>query len=175
MLYLVTNHAVGHQIRLILLWMMRRLLLALKFVAVPLVVGYVSMLLQRDSLENWYPTLVKSSLTPPGYVFSIMWTLLYILMGLSAAIVWSKQTHGSWALKLLYSFQLFLNLLWTFCFFFMRMPLLAFFVLIALILMVVAYTMGCYMSHCIAAYLNLPYLLWLLFAAYLNFFVVMYN
>ena len=175
MFYLVANRMVGHQICLMPLCEMRRLLYVLKFVAVPLVVGYMSMLLQRESMESWYPTLAKSSLTPPGYVFSIMWTLLYVLMGVSAAIVWSKQTPGSWALKLLYSFQLFFNLLWSFSFFFMRMPLLAFFVLIALILIVVAYVVGCYMSHRIAAYLNLPYLLWLLFAAYLNSFVVMYN
>ena len=154
---------------------MRRLLYVLKFVAVPLVVGYMSMLLQRESMESWYPMLVKSSLTPPGYVFSIMWTLLYILMGVSAAIVWNRRTTNSWVLKLLYSSQLSLNFLWSLCFFFLRMPLLAFFVLVALLFLVVAYVAGCYMRYRLAAYLNMPYILWLLFAAYLNGYVVIYN
>jgi tryptophan-rich sensory protein len=154
---------------------MKRLLFVLKFVAVPLVVGYISMLLQRESMENWYPMLAKSSLTPPGIVFSIMWTILYVLMGVSAAIVWSKYTSASRVLKLLYSLQLFLNFMWSFCFFFLRMPLLAFFVIIALILVVATYVAGCYVRHRLAAYLNFPYLLWLLFAAYLNGYVVICN
>lgn len=175
MLYLVTNRTVGHQMFLMPLWKMKRLLFVLKFVAVPLIVGYISMLLQRESMESWYPTLAKSSLTPPGYVFSIMWTLLYILMGVSAAIVWDKRTSDSGVLKLLYSLQLLFNLLWSFCFFFLRMPLLAFFVLVVLFLMVALYVAGCYMRHRVAAYLNLPYLMWLLFAAYLNGYVVICN
>ena len=154
---------------------MRRLLFVLKFVAVPLVVGYISMLLQRDSMENWYPMLAKSSLTPPGIVFSIMWTILYVLMGVSAAIVWNRRTANSWVLKLLYSFQLFFNFLWSVCFFLLRAPFLAFFVLVALLILVTAYVTGCYRRHRLAAYLNIPYLLWLLFAAYLNGYVMIYN
>ena len=154
---------------------MKKVFSVLKFVAVPLIVGYVSMLLQRDSMENWYPTLAKSSLTPPGIVFSVVWTLLYVFMGLSAFIVWHRPTSTSLVLKILYSLQLFFNLLWTFCFFFMRMPLLAFLVLVALFLVVAAYAAGCYKEHRLAAYLNFPYLLWLLFAAYLNAYVMISN
>ena len=154
---------------------MKRFVSILKFIAVPLIVGLISMLIQRDSLLNWYPTLEKSSLTPPGYVFSVVWTLLFVLMGLSAAIVWGKRTYTSWVLKLLYSLQLFFNMLWTFCFFCLRMPLLAFLVLIALFILVSAYVAGCYINHRVAAYLNLPYLMWLLFAAYLNAYVMIYN
>lgn len=154
---------------------MKRFFSVLKFVAVPLLVGYISMLLQSDSMENWYPTLAKSSLTPPGYVFSVMWTLLYILMGVSAFIVWNRPTPGSWVLKILYSLQLFFNLLWTFSFFFMCMPLLAFIVIVILFLLVAAYAAGCYKNHRLAAYLNIPYLLWLLFAAYLNAYVMICN
>ena len=174
MLYLVTGHSWSPNSFNAFIEMVK-FLSVLKFVAIPLLVGYVSMLLQRDSLQNWYPMLAKSSLTPPGYVFSITWTLLYILMGVSALIVWNKPAPGSWVLKFLYSFQLFLNFLWTFCFFFLRMPTLAFFVIIGLVLMVTAYVAGCYMSHRVAAYLNFPYLLWLLFATYLNGYVMVCN
>ena len=154
---------------------MKRFLSLLKFIAVPLLVGYISILLQRDSLENWYPTLAKSSLTPPGIVFSVMWTLLYMLMGVSAYIIWHRPAPGSWMPKVLYSLQLFLNLLWTFCFFFLRLPLLAFVVLVLLFILVAVYVAACYRNHRLAAYLNIPYLLWLLFAAYLNAYVMICN
>ena len=154
---------------------MERVLHFLKFIAVPLVVGYISMLLQRESMVEWYPSLSKSLLTPPGYVFAIVWTLLYVLMGVSAAIVWNGRTFNTWVLKFLYSMQLFFNMLWSFCFFSMRMPVLAFIVLLVLFVLVAAYVAGCYMRYRLAAYLNIPYLLWLLFAAYLNGYVMICN
>ena len=154
---------------------MKKFFHLLKFIAVPLLVGYISMLLQHDSLENWYPSLLKSSLTPSGIVFSVVWTVLYVLMGVSAAIVWSKPVPGSWMLELLYSLQLFLNLLWTFCFFFLRLPLPAFIVIVLLFLVVALFVAGCYRNHRVAAFLNFPYLLWLLFAVYLNGYVMICN
>lgn len=154
---------------------MKSVLSILKFVVISLLVGYVSMLLQRESMQTWYPLLHKSSLTPPGYVFAIVWSVLYLLMGVSAGLVWSKRMTYSWVLVLLFSLQLFFNLLWSFTFFFLRQPLLAFIVLIALFMSVAAYVAGCYRQRPLAAYLNIPYLFWLLFAAYLNGYVIVYN
>ena len=154
---------------------MKTLLSSLKFIVAALIVGYVSMLLQSESMETWYPLLQKSSLTPPGYVFSLVWGILYILMGLSAGLVWSKQKDGVMLLMLFFFVQLFLNLLWSFTFFYLRQPLVAFVVLIALFLAVSAYVIGCYGYRRIAAWLNVPYMLWLLFAAYLNGYVVVFN
>ena len=133
------------------------------------------MLLQSDSLITWYPLLQKSALTPPGIVFSLVWGVLYILMGLSAGIVWSARTPSTLVLMMLFAIQLFMNLLWSFSFFFMQLPLVALVVLIVLFLTVAAYVVGCYSQRPLAAYLNVPYLLWLLFAAYLNGYVVVYN
>ena len=147
----------------------------LKFVVLSLLVGYISMLLQSESISTWYPLLEKSSLTPPGYVFSLVWGILYILMGVSAGLVWSRRTSNAWVLMLLFSIQLFLNLLWSFCFFYLRQPLLALVVLIALFLTVAAYVIGCYGQRRLAAFINIPYLLWLLFATYLNGYVVVFN
>ena len=153
----------------------RTFLSILKFIVLSLLVGYVSMLLQRESLLTWYPSLDKSALTPPGTVFALVWGVLYILMGISAGIVWGKQAPAAWVLILIFLLQLFLNLLWSFCFFYMQLPLLALVVLLALFLMVAAYTRGCYGQSHLAAFLNIPYLLWLLFAAYLNAYIVVFN
>ena len=153
----------------------RTFLSVLKFVVASLLMGYVSSLLQRESLLTWYPTLNKSALTPPGNVFAVVWGVLYILMGISAGLLWGRRTSASWVLVLIFVLQLFLNILWSFCFFYMQLPLLALVVLIALFLTVAAYTVGCYGQNRLAAFLNVPYLLWLLFAAYLNGYVVVFN
>ena len=153
----------------------RTFLSILKFIVLSLLVGYVSTLLQRESLLTWYPLLNKSALTPPGYIFALVWGVLYILMGVSAGLVWGRQVPASWVLMLIFMLQLFLNLLWSFCFFYMQLPLLALVVLLALFLMVAAYVIGCYGQSRLAAFLNIPYLLWLLFAAYLNAYIVVFN
>lgn len=147
----------------------------LQFVLISFLVGYLSMLLQRDSMVTWYPTLVKSALTPPGSVFAIVWSLLYLLMGISAGLVWSMHSMYSWSLILLFIVQLALNLGWSFSFFYMQSPVLAFAVLIVLFMFVVLYMTGCYTQNKWAAIINIPYLLWLIFAGYLNLYVVMNN
>ena len=153
----------------------RTFLSVLKFVVLSLLVGYVSSLLQRESMSTWYPLLNKSSLTPPGNVFALVWGVLYILMGISAGLVWGRRTSASWMLLLMFLVQLFRNLLWSFCFFYMQLPLLALVVLLALFLTVAAYVVGCYGQNRLAAFLNVPYMLWLLFATYLNGYVVVFN
>ena len=76
---------------------------------------------------------------------------------------------------LLFFIQLLFNLLWSLCFFYLQQPLLAFIILIALSLTVSAYVAGSYRQRPVAAYINIPYLLWLLFATYLNGYVMVCN
>ena len=147
----------------------------LQFVLISFLVGYISMLLQREALMTWYPTLVKSSLTPPGQVFAIVWSVLYLLMGISAGLVWNTRTMYSWVLILMFVIQLTLNLLWSFSFFYMQSPVMGFAVLVVLFMVVVLYVAGCYTQQKWAAIMNIPYLLWLIFAGYLNLFVVINN
>ena len=147
----------------------------LQFVLISFLVGYISMLLQRESLITWYPALVKSSLTPPGNVFAIVWSALYLLMGISAGLIWNTRTMYSWMLILVFLVQLALNLLWSFSFFYMQSPVMGFAVLVVLFMVVVVYVTGCYNQHKWAAIINAPYLLWLLFAGYLNLYVVINN
>ena len=145
------------------------------FVLMSFMVGYISMLLQHEALLEWYPTLDKSSLTPPGYLFAIVWGVLYLLMGLSAGIIWSMHTTYSWVLTLLFVVQLVFNLLWSLCFFYFKSPILGFAVLVVLFMFVALYVAGCYTQNKFAAIINFPYLLWLLFAGYLNVYVAMNN
>lgn len=154
---------------------MRRFLPILLFVLLSFFVGYVSMLLQQDALQDWYPSLIKSPLTPPGIVFSIVWGVLYLLMGISAGIVWNMRTVYSWVLAVLFFVQLTLNLLWSLCFFYLQSPLLGFVVLVVFFMVLAVYVAGCYKQNRMSALLNIPYLLWLLFAGYLNFYIVLYN
>lgn len=145
------------------------------FVLLSFLVGYISMLMQRNAMLEWYPYIEKSFLTPPGLVFSITWSVLYLLMGISAGLVWKPKTMYAWMLELLFVVQLALNLLWSFCFFYMHSPVLGFAVLVVLFMFVVLYVAGCYIQNKCAAIINLPYILWLIFAGYLNLYVVMNN
>ena len=154
---------------------MKRLLPILQFVVISFVVGYLSRVLQGTSMEAWYPGLVKSSLTPPGYIFSLVWGVLYLLMGISAGIVWSARTVYSLVLTVLFAVQLLLNLAWSFAFFWMRSPVAGILVLALLLACVAFYVIGCYNQSRVAAYLNIPYLMWLVFALYLNSYIVMSN
>jgi hypothetical protein len=102
-------------------------------------------------------------------------TDLYLLMGTAAGIIWSERTTFSWVLTGMFFFQLGLNVLWSFCFFYLQSPIFGFAALIILILFLLVYVSGCYMQKPLAAYLNIPYLAWLLFAAYLNGYVMFNN
>ena len=155
--------------------MMKRFILILQFVIMSFVAGYLSRLLQDASMEEWYPYLIKSSLTPPGYVFAAVWGVLYLLMGISAGIICSMHTLYSWMLTILFVVQLMLNLAWSFFFFWMQSPVAGLMVLVLLFACVALYVGGCYTQNRVSAYLNIPYLLWLLFAKFLNGYVVLYN
>lgn len=128
-----------------------------------------------SALASWYPTLKKPSLIPPGYVFGIVWGILYLLMGASLYLVWHKDTtKHKWAVRAFY-IQLALNVFWSIDFFALRSPLLG---LIDILLMTTAivWTIVLFYRHSkLAAYLLIPYLLWVLFATYLNWSVLILN
>ena len=129
---------------------------------IPLLVGAISAFITNNQMET-YSNLNTPLLAPPGWLFPIVWTLLYILMGISSYLVREDDD----ALNI-YKVNLVLNLAWTFIFFTFNMKILAFLWIILLIVIV------CYMIYKffkvkkIAAYLQIPYLIWLLFASFLN-------
>lgn len=149
-----------------------------KFIAYPIAivvclgVGYLSSLIQADALREWYPTIARSPLSPPNMVFPIVWTVLYVLMGVSLGECFRTENMRAvlpWVL------QLIVNFLWVVLFFRLRDPLLGLADLLLLIVLTVWYMSSAGRTSSWAAWLMTPYLLWLLFATYLNWYVYAHN
>lgn len=126
----------------------------------------------KHGIDTWYLTLNRSTLTPPNYVFSIVWSILYAMIGISGWIIWqSRNLKGLRTLKTLYFFQIILNWSWTPLFFSYH---LTGFSLICLAMIVISVTIlisRLYKNLIAVSLLLTPYLLWLLFASYLNFYI----
>ena len=150
---------------------MKKINVSILFVAlfVPLVIGVASAMLSADGMEI-YTTMAKPPLSPPGWVFSVAWTILYLLMGLCSYLVVmsvGEMEDKRFALCL-YVIQLVMNFWWSIIFFNGRMYLFAFIWLVIMWCIVIVCTMKYYGISKLAAYLMIPYILWLTFAAYLN-------
>lgn len=139
--------------------------------------GVIGSVFTASSLENWYPLLEKPFFNPPSWLFGPVWTFLYILMGISLYIVWEKglQDREVKIGLLIFGVQLALNTLWSFLFFGLRSPFYGFieiiFLWIAILLTIVQFKK---VSRT-AAYLLVPYILWVSFAALLNYNLWMLN
>lgn len=142
-------------------------------ILIPLAVGSISALLGGNM--DVYSSLNKPPLSPPGILFPIVWTILYILMGISSYLIYSSDNvHKSSALKT-YALQLFFNFCWTIIFFRFSLYLAALIWLVMLIILIINMIRQFYSINPIAAYLQIPYLLWCLFAVYLNFLIYIRN
>lgn len=131
--------------------------------------------LQEDALISWYPYLTKSPLTPPNMIFPIAWSLLYLCMGISIGLfIISKKSPRKYFIEL-FILQLFLNFTWSVCFFYLQNPLLGLINIILLDLFVIYYTIKMYSVHKISSILFFPYVLWIVFATYLNLYIFLYN
>ena len=118
--------------------------------------------------DIWYQELVKSSLNPPGYVFGIVWPILYLLMSISAFRTFNET-------KNLFLIQLLFNAIWSWLFFAFQMPLIALLNIWLLIYLNIKLNLKMFYQDKISALLFIPYVLWLLFASYLNLFIVLNN
>lgn len=139
------------------------------FIALTLISGSAAGLLVRNSFET-YTQLQKPPASPPGIVFPIVWTLLYLLMGIGAAMVWrsSPGTPQRSGAILVFALQLAVNLLWPFLFFGLQAYFFSFLWLLLLLALAITMTVFFAQLSPTAAWLQVPYLLWLAFAAYLN-------
>jgi tryptophan-rich sensory protein len=146
--------------------------------AVPLLVGLMgSLFMTVDSLGNWYANLNKPAFNPPGWVFGPVWTTLYIMMGISAFLVWRKGLDSKLVRVALACFivQLILNAIWTPLFFGLHSPLAG---LIDIVLLLSAIDLTVILFLRIskpAALLLVPYGLWVLFATILNASIYLLN
>ena len=139
---------------------------SVKSIIIPVLVGVIVGVL--TSSFNDYTQLQKPFLAPPSIVFPIVWSILYILMGVSYGILKSNnQTDDK--INLIYYLQLGINAIWPIIFFILKWRLFAFFWIILLVIAVAIMIIKFYSKNKVAGLLQLPYLLWTLFATYLNF------
>lgn len=134
---------------------------------IPLGIGGLSAFLTKDSMEI-YGTVKQPPLSPPGWLFPIVWTILFLLMGIAAYLVWMRDSTGRNGALALYGVQLVFNFAWTLIFFNLQNYALAFFWLLALWVLILLTTIRFFKETKAAGWLMLPYLLWVTFAAYLN-------
>lgn len=146
------------------------------FVGLPVAVAFMGTLVSGGADTEWYKELNKPSWTPPGWVFPIMWTTLYILMGVASWLVWKEGGFAAQGYPLgAYIIQLALNFLWTPIFFGMHRPGFAL-VEIVLLWLAIAVTIYLFLPvNPIAAYLLIPYIGWVTVATSLNCYIWMYN
>lgn len=149
-----------------------RLLIAL---TLPQLVGAIGSLFTLPAIPSWYASLNKPNFTPPSWLFGPAWTLLYLLMGIALYLVWGQKTKQAKTALKLFWLQLILNGLWSIVFFGLRSPLLAFIEIVALWVVLVFTTKKFYQLSQPAGLLLVPYLLWVSFAAVLNFAIVRLN
>lgn len=145
---------------------MNKIGIYVKSILVPVIIGIIVGIL--TSSFNDYSELQKPFLAPPSIVFPIVWSILYILMGVSYGILKSNNQTDE-KIKLIYYVQLGINALWPIIFFILKWRLIAFLWIILLAIAVIIMTIKFYNKNKIAGLIQIPYLLWTLFATYLNY------
>lgn len=143
-----------------------------KSILIPVVVGGIVGLLISGSID--YDTLEKPLLAPPSLAFPINWTILYVLMGVSYGVLISNSLVDA-RINFIYYLQLFFNALWPIAFFILKWRLFAFFWIIVLAILIAIMVVKFYDKNKVAGLLQIPYLLWTLFATYLNLFIYLLN
>ncbi len=137
--------------------------------ALPLTAGAVAGLATVNAIPEWYSTLKSPPFSPPNWIFGPVWTVLYLLMGLSFYLVWTEPASRLRNIAMiLYSVQLLLNFCWTFLFFYFKQIGWAFAEIVVLWIFIAGMIVLFYKVRRAAAYLNIPYLSWVSFAAVLN-------
>ena len=146
-------------------------------IGIALAVGGLSAVLTMKNMDI-YNEISTPPLSPPSILFPIVWTVLYVLMGVSAAIVYQKQDdnfHEARCGLRAYGISLIFNFLWSIVFFNFKWFGFAFFWLLGLLFLIIKTIVCYYRVNRIAAYLQIPYALWVAFAGYLNFGIWMLN
>lgn len=138
-------------------------------ILLPLSVGAVAGMFTSQAVPTWYASLNRPSFSPPNWIFGPVWTTLYILLGISFFLIWKESPSKFRNLAIIvFAVQLLLNFVWSFIFFYFNLIGIA---LIEIILLWISIAFMIYLFHKIkpvAAYLNIPYLLWVSFASILN-------
>lgn len=144
----------------------------LKSTLIPIIVAAITGLLISKSIN--YNLLQKPPLAPPSIIFPIIWSILYILMGISYGILKEKELLNSKA-KFIYYFQFFLNSIWPILFFILNYRFFSFIWIILLDIAVIIMIINFYKKNKLAGLLQIFYLIWIIFASYLNLAIYLLN
>ena len=151
---------------------MDKIRIYIKSILVPVIIGGLVGLIISSAID--YNTLQKPFLSPPSIVFPIVWTIIYVIMGISYGILESNSLTDA-GVDLIYYLQLGVNALWSIFFFLLKWRLFAFLWIILLAVLVILMIIRFYRKNKIAGLLQIPYLLWVLFASYLNISIYILN
>ena len=143
-----------------------------KSILIPVIVGGIVGFIISSSID--YNSLQKPVFSPPSIIFPIMWTILYILMGISYGILKNNNLTDS-SINFIYYLQLFVNAMWSIIFFTLKFRLFAFIWIIILDILVIIMIIKFYNKNKLSGLLQIPYLLWILFASYLNLSIYFLN
>lgn len=154
---------------------MKKIVQILIPILICMLVGFISSRFQLDSIVNWYPDLSKSDLTPPNSVFPIAWSILYILMGISVGLILASNSRKKNSLVKIFILQLLLNFTWSIAFFYFQSPAAGLVNIILLEIIIIYYAISAYPVRRVSSILFIPYVLWVSFASYLNFYIYFYN
>lgn len=146
-------------------------------IIIPLFIGGLSAFLTRDNM-NIYDEISTPPLSPPGFLFPVVWTVLYVLMGVSSGLIWQKRGENRENAEnalLIYAVSLVFNFIWSIIFFNFRLYLLSFIWLVVLLILIILTTIKYKKILPLAALLQIPYILWVTFAGYLNFGIYLLN
>ena len=151
---------------------MEKLKIYVKSILIPVIVGGIVGIMISKFID--YDSLIKPYLAPPSILFPIMWTILYILMGVSYAILKNQSLIDS-EIKWIYYLQLFVNAMWSIIFFVWKWRFFAFLWIILLDILVIIMIMKFYKKNKASGLFQIQYLLWTLFASYLNLSIYLLN
>ncbi len=143
-------------------------------ILIALVVGGLSAFLTGDQM-NVYSRLIQPPLAPPSWLFPVVWSILFVLMGISAARIYLSDSFDKGSALTVYALQLVVNFVWSLIFFNMQAYYLAFFWLLLLLALIIIMIYKFYQIDPVAAYLQIPYLLWVTFAGYLTLSIAILN
>lgn len=152
----------------------KKLIIAL---SLPFAAGFIGQIATGPAIDTWYATINKPFFNPPNWIFGPVWTLLYFLMGVSLYLIFVDKTKKEKKKKAIYLFltQLGLNSLWSILFFGTQNPLLAFLEIVILWIVILLTIVEFKKINKVAAYLLVPYILWVSFASLLNLAILLLN
>ena len=144
----------------------------LRSILIPVIVGAIVGFITSGFTD--YGSLIQPPLAPPAILFPIVWSILYVLMGVSYGILESNSLVDT-SIDSIYFIQLFVNALWSFFFFVFKWRLFAFLWIILLLALVIVMIIRFYEKNKVAGLLQIPYLAWVTFASYLNLAIYLLN